>query len=313
MTAHFPSETGAHFLRWPADLRRMAVESVEAFIVDDALSRGAAIAFYSVTALAPVLIIAIWIAGGVFGHAAARDAISDQFQTLMGHGSSRLLLAILEHASMHAESFGATLAGFAALIVTASGVFGEMQGALNLIWKAPTMQMSWRSILTSMLRARAVSLGLVAALGFFLLISLSVSAALVAFGHYLAAHLPAVGLPLLWTLNFVTSFILLALLFAAIYKVLPDIDLRWKDVLAGGLLTAALFELGKFLIGFYIGRTAIADRFGAAGALVVVLLWVYYSAQMFLFGAEFTKIYAKYHGSRRGAAAAREALDGHPT
>lgn len=308
MTAHFPPETRAQIWRWPANVRRLVVESVEAFIADDALSRGAAIAFYSVTALAPVLIIAIWIAGGVFGHAAARDAISYQFQSLMGQGSSKLLLSILEHASMRAESLGATIVGVAALLIAASGVFGEMQGALNLIWKAPTTQMSWRSILTGMLRARAVSLGLVGALGFFLLISLSVSAALLAFGHYLTAHVP-IGLPMLWSLNFVSSFILLALLFAAIYKVLPDVDLHWKDVLAGGLLTAALFELGKFLIGFYIGRTAIADRFGAAGALVVVLLWVYYSAQMFLFGAEFTKVYSKYHGSARGSAAARDALE----
>jgi membrane protein len=298
----------APFLSWPGKVRRLALESVEAFIADDALSRGAAIAFYSVTALAPVLIIAIWIAGSVFGHAAARDAISGQFESLMGPGSSKLLLAILERASMHAESLGATIAGFAALLVAASGVFGEMQGALNLIWKAPTAQMSWRSFLAGMLRARAVSLGLVGALGFFLLVSLSVSAALVAFGHYLNAHV-LIGLPLLWALNFVTSFLLLAVLFTAIYKVLPDVDLRWKDVIAGGLLTTALFELGKFLIGFYIGRTAIADRFGAAGALVVVLLWVYYSAQLFLFGAEFTKIYSKYHGSARGSAAARDALE----
>jgi len=309
VTAHFPTDTratGAWNL--PRNIRRLVVKSVEAFVADDALSRGAAVAFYSVTALAPVLIIAIWIAGSVFGETAARDAISWQFQSLMGHSSSRLLLAVLEHASARAEGLAATVVGIAALLFAASGVFGEMQAALNLIWKAPTVDMSWRSILNSMLRARAVSLGLVAALGFFLLVSLSITAGLVAFGNYLSAHLP-IGMPLLLAFNFAVSFTMLALLFAAIYKVLPDVDLRWKDVIAGGILTAVLFNLGKFLIGFYIGRTAIADKFGAAGALVVVLLWVYYSAQLFLFGAEFTKIYAKYHGSNRGAKAARQALD----
>jgi membrane protein len=128
------------------------------------------------------------------------------------------------------------------------------------------------------------------------------------FGNYLSANLP-VSLPLIWAMNFATSFVLLALLFASIYKVLPDVALSWQDVAVGGVLTAILFDFGKFLIGFYIGRTAIADRFGPAGALVVVLLWVYYSAQLFLFGAEFTKIYSKYHGSSRGVKAAHDALD----
>jgi membrane protein len=308
VTAHFPSETHRPAWTFFTKVRRLVVESVEAFVADDALSRGAAIAFYSVTALAPVLIIAIWIAGSVFGEHAARNAISWQFSTMMGHGSSNLFLAILESASHRADDVVTTLIGVAALLFAASGVFGEMQSALNTIWKVPTIDWSWRSILSSILRARALSLGLVAALGFFLLVSLSVTAGLVAFGNYLSAHMPF-GMPLLWALNSATSFAMLALLFAAIYKVLPDVDLRWKDVLAGGVLTAALFDLGKFLIGFYIGRTAVADRFGAAGALVVVLLWVYYSAQLFLFGAEFTKVYAKYHGSNRGAKAAREALD----
>ncbi len=290
------------------DARRLVVESVEAFIDDDALSRGAAIAFYSVTALAPVLIVAIWIAGSVFGEAAARHAISWQFETLMGHESAKLLLAILESASHRAESVVATIVGLLALLFAASGVFTEMQGALNLIWKAPPVHMSWRSILGNVLRARATSLGLVGSLGFFLLVSLSVTAGLVAFGNYLNAHLP-IGMPLIWALNFATSFGMLALLFSAIYKVLPDVELRWKDVFVGGLLTALLFEIGKFLIGLYIGRTEIAARFGAAGALVVVLFWVYFSAQLFLFGAEFTKIWSKYHGSNRGARAAREATE----
>ncbi|HEY1836401.1 MAG TPA: YihY/virulence factor BrkB family protein [Rhizomicrobium sp.] len=309
MTAHVPIETTpVRGLSRIGKIRRLAFETVEAFVADDALSRGAAIAFYSVTALAPVLIVAIWIAGSVFGRTAARDAISWQFHTLMGGGSSKLLTAILERASMHTDGFWMTLAGIAALLFAASGVFTEMQSALNAIWKAPASDMRIGTILANLLHARVLSLALVAGFGFFLLVSLSVTAGLVAFGNYLSANLP-LGTPLLWALNFATSFLLLAFLFAAIYKVLPDVALSWRDVAAGGILTAILFDFGKFLIGFYIGRTAIADSFGPAGALVVVLLWVYYSAQLFLFGAEFTKIYSKYHGSSRGAKAAREALE----
>lgn len=269
-------------------------ETVDAFIEDDVLSRGAAIAFYSVTALVPVLIIVIWIAGIFFGHSEARDAIAWQFHTLMGAGSAKLLLTMLDSAARQSTSTSAKIVGMATLVIAASGVFGEMQSALNIIWKA----VPERGMVGQLVRARAVSLGLVAALGFFMLVSLAVTAALAALASVIDAQLP-VSWTILFILNAATSFGLLALLFAAIYKVLPDIDLRWSDVLVGGVGAAILFELGKYLIGFYLDHSSLAASYGPAGALVVVLLWIFYSAQLFLFGAEFTKIYTQHFGSNR--------------
>ena len=180
------------------------------------------------------------------------------------------------------------------LVVAASGVFGEMQSALNAFWKVAPRG----TTVSRLIRARAASLGLVAALGFLLLVSLVISAGLSALGSYINAFLPFADF-ILEGLNFLISFVLISVLFAAIYKVLPDKRLAWRDVLVGAVATSLLFTLGKFLIGLYIGSSAIASSYGAAGALILVLLWVYYSAQIFLLGAEFTKVYASHRGSHR--------------
>jgi membrane protein len=272
---------------------KLLVDTTMSFIEDDALSRGAAIAFYAVTSLAPVLLIVIAIAGLVFGHDAAQDAISGQFSTLMGKQAADVLQAVIANASTTSSSIIATLAGIVMLIVTASGVFGEMQAALNTIWKTRSRE----STLSRLIRARITSLGLVGALGFLLMVSLVVSAGLTVFANHLD-RLP-VGTLILSALNFAVSWLLFAVLFGAIYKVLPDRALQWKDVIVGALVTSLLFNLGKSLIGWYIGSSAVASSYGAAGGLIVLLLWVYYSAQIFLFGAEFTKTYAVAHGSRR--------------
>jgi membrane protein len=179
-------------------------------------------------------------------------------------------------------------------LVTASGVFGEMQSALNAIWKAKPKG----TTVSRLIRARAASLGLVVTLGFLLMVSLVVSTALTAFGNYLDAILPF-GKIILTVLNVLVSLLLISCLFAAIYKVLPDRDLQWSDVVVGAVATAILFTIGKSLISWYIGSSAVASSFGAAGALIVLLLWVYYSAQIFLLGAEFTKVYATTRGSMR--------------
>jgi membrane protein len=188
----------------------------------------------------------------------------------------------------------ATIIGIAVLIATASGVFGEMQAALNAIWKANPQT----TTVSRLIRARAVSLGLVGALGFLLIVSLIISAGLTAFGDYLDTVLP-MGKLILPVLNFAVSVLLLAILFGAIYKVLPDRTLQWTDVVTGALITSVLFNVGKSLIAWYIGSSAVASSYGAAGGLIVLLLWVYYSAQIFLLGAEFTKIYANRHGSKQ--------------
>jgi membrane protein len=272
---------------------KLLVDTALSFIEDEALSRGAAIAFYAVTSLAPVLLIVIAIAGLVFGRGAAQDAISGQFNTLMGQQAAEVLQSVIAGASTKSSGIIATIVGIAMLIVTASGVFGEMQAALNTIWKTQSQE----TALSRLIRARIMSLGLVAALGFLLVVSLAVSAGLTAFANYLD-RLP-VGPLILYGLNFFVSWLLFALLFGAIYKVLPDRALQWRDVIVGALLTSLLFNIGKSLIGWYIGSSAIASSYGAAGGLIVLLLWVYYSAQIFLFGAEFTKAYAIAHGSRR--------------
>ncbi|RUX71785.1 YihY/virulence factor BrkB family protein [Mesorhizobium sp. M7A.F.Ca.US.005.03.1.1] len=276
-----------------ADSWHLVRESVVGFIDDNALSHGAAMAFYAATSLAPILLIVVAIAGLVFGHDAAQLALSAQISGLMGPESADLLKTALESASGRLYGTWAAIIGLVTLLVAASGVFGEMQQLLNTIWKIEPQGNS----LSRLVRARAASLGLVAALGFLLLVSLIASAAISALGAFINAHLPF-GTIILSGINGVVSFALIAVMFAAIYKVLPDRTLEWRDVAIGAVGTAALFTLGKSLIGWYIGTSAIASSYGAAGGLLVILLWVYYSSEIFLLGAEFTRAYSVRHGSR---------------
>lgn len=277
-------------------------DSVMSFIDDGALSRGAAIAYYTIFSLAPVLLIVVAIAGLVFGQEAAQGALFGQLRGLMGEQAAGVLQTMLANASNRSSGVWATIIGFGTLLITASGVFGEMQSSLNIIWKAEAP-----AGLSAIVRTRAASLGLVAALGFLLIVSLVVSAGLSALGNWLNSFLPGAEF-LLQALNFLVSFLLLSALFAAIYKVLPDKSLAWRDVMVGAAVTSLLFTVGKTLIGLYIGSSSVASSYGAAGAFVIVLLWIYYSAQIFLLGAEFTKVYAAEHGSEEGAAAAAAAL-----
>jgi membrane protein len=269
-------------------------QAVLSFIDNEALSRGAAIAFYTVTSIAPILLIVVAIAGLVYGREAAQQAITTQLSGLMGQQTAQLLETAVANASDQSSGILATLIGVATLIATASGTFGEIQSALNAIWKAKPEG----TTVSRLIRARAASLGLVVTLGFLLVVSLAASAALTAFGHRLDAVLPF-GKIVMMVLNFVLSFVLISVLFAAVYKVLPDRHLEWRDVIAGAALTSLLFVIGKSLIGWYIGSSAIASTYGAAGSLIVLLLWVYYSAQIFLLGAEFTKVFANRHGSKQ--------------
>jgi|SRR6185437_2577509 len=272
---------------------KLLVETTLSFIDDEALSRGAAIAFYAVTSLAPVLLIVIAIAGLVIGREAAQDAISAQFSGLMGKQAADVLQSAIAGASAKSSGLLATVSGIVMLIAAGSGVFAEMQAALNTIWRSRGREMA----LSRLIRARITSLGFVAALGFLLVVSLVVSAGLTAFSDYLN-RMPF-DMLILSGLNFAVSWLLFALLFGAIYKMLPDRTLQWEDVIVGALMTSLLFNIGKTLIGWYIGSSAVASSYGAAGGLIVLLLWIYYSTQIFLFGAEFTKAYANAHGSKR--------------
>ena len=290
------SSRNPHFedLEMFSEPRKMLKETVLSFIDDEALSRGAAIAFYTVTSIAPVLLIVVAVAGLAFGRDAAQNAISTQLSGLMGQQTADVLQSAVASAAGKSSGILATIIGVATLIATASGVFGEMQSALNAIWKAKPQA----TTVSRLIQARATSLGLVAVLAFLLIVSLAVSAGLTAFGNYLDSIVP-IGKLILPILNFAVSLALLAVLFAAIYKVLPDRRLQWRDVVIGAVVTAVLFTIGKTLIGWYLGSSAVASSYGAAGGLIVLLLWVYYSVQVFLLGAEFTKIYANRHGSKQ--------------
>jgi membrane protein len=214
----------------------------------------------------------------------------------MGKKTAEVLQTAVANAGKTSSGVVATIVGVAVLLITASGVFGEMQAALNAIWKAKPKG----TTVSRLIRARAASLGLVASLGFLLMVSLVVSTGLTALGNYLDSILPF-GKTILTVLNGVVSLILISFLFAAIYKVLPDRQLEWRDVAIGAVVTALLFTIGKALISWYVGSSAVASSYGAAGALIVLLLWVYYSAQIFLLGAEFTKAFAERHGSEQDA------------
>jgi membrane protein len=268
---------------------RLLKTTVTAFIDDEALGRGAAIAFYTVTSIAPVLLIVVAIAGMLFGREAAQNGIIAQLIGLIGEQGAEILQTAVASAQSKTSGKIATVVGVVMVIVTASGVFGEMQTALNVIWKAdPT-----GTPISRLIRARAAGLGLVVSLGFLLMVSLAISAGLSAFGDYLNSVFPS-GRVILTIVNAVASLLLISILFAAIYKVLPDKHIEWRDVIVGAIVTSFLFTAGKSLIGWYIGSSAVASAYGAAGALIVMLLWVYYSAQIFLLGAEFTKAYSDH-------------------
>jgi membrane protein len=256
------------------------------FIADRAMTRGAAIAYYTTFSLAPILLLVIAIAGLVFGEEAVRGAILSQLGGLMGPEGAKALEDLVQSASDTGSGIAATTISIVLLAIAATTVLAELQDALNVIWNAPPLKISgWWSLI----RARLLSLALIGAVAFLLLVSLAVSAALTAFGDY---FLGEEGSTFLEVLNVIVSFLVLTGLFALVYKILPDRRLAWRDVWVGAAVTAALFSIGKFAIGFYLGTTDLASSYGAAGAFILVLVWVYYSAQIFLLGAEFTKVYA---------------------
>jgi membrane protein len=270
-------------------------ETVTAFVEDEAMTRGAAIAFYAVTAIGPVLLLVIALAGLVYGQAAASDAIVGRLRDLMGEQGATLLQTVIKGAASKRTGILAGIVGVVTLLATASGAFSEVQAALNAFWKAKPEGSSFIRLIWT----RVVGLGLVVAMGAILVASFVVSAALAAFGDLVGAWLPAGNL-ILHAANLIVSVALITLMFAVIYKVLPDTKLAWRDVLVGAFVTALLFSVGKYLVGFYIGYSAAGSSYGAAGALIVVLLWIYYSSEIFLLGAELTKAYAIRYGSRRG-------------
>lgn len=280
------------------------------YMADDCLSRGAAIAYYTVFSLAPVLVIIIAIAGLVFGEEAARGALVNEIGGLMGKQGATAIQSMIAGASSHHSGFLATGLGLVTLMITASGVFSEMQSALNIVWKAAPHT----GAVTHLVQVRLMSLGLVMALGFLLVVSLVVSTALSALDAWFGGLMPGWHL-LMRGVNLLVSFVMIGVLFGSIYKALPDKKIAWGDVAVGAAATTVLFSIGKYLIGLYLGESSAASTFGAASTLAVVLLWIYYSSQIFLFGAEFTRAYAETHGTHAPAPIAPgvpSAPTGHP-
>ena len=262
--------------------------------IDQGLSRmGAALAFYTLCAIAPLFIIVLAIAGLWFGEAAARRELFSQVSGLVGSEGGDAIQALISAANRPKTGAWATVIAVVTLFVGATGVFVQLQDALNSIWgvrRAPGRGVR------NFIKDRLLSFALIVGIGFLLLVSLVLSAGLSALGKYMGGLLPVQET--LWQgINFVVSFGVITLLFAMIFKLLPDVKIAWRDVWIGAMLTALLFNLGKFLLGLYLGRSSVTSAYGAAGSLVIVLLWVYYSAQILFFGAKFTQLYASQYSS----------------
>jgi len=265
-----------------------------AWLADNAPRLGAALAFYTLFSLAPVLIVAVSVAGFVFGKKAAQGEIVLQFQGLMGTQGATAIEAILQSTNRPALGGVATTLGLLAILVGASGAFNELQDALNTIWKVDSRTKSFWTVIS---RQRLFSLGLVVATGFLLLTSLLVTAALSSGERFVSNLLPISGI-LLESINFVFSFGVITILFALILKFIPDTSIAWREVMMGATVTSLLFAVGKVIIGLYLGHSALISAYGAAASLVIFLIWIYYSAQILLFGAELTHVYALKYGSR---------------
>jgi len=275
---------------WP-----LVKEATKAWSDDYAPSMGAALSYYTLFSIAPLLLIVIAVAGWFFGDAAVRGEIVAALQDLMGEEGAKAVEGLLASVSKPKEGVIATVVGMFVLVIGATSVFGELQNNLDRIWRAPaprTVRGWWW-----LLRSRLLSFGMILGIAFLLMVSLVLDAVLQSVGRMWGTG-PWQAFAQL--LNTIVSLGLATTVFAMIYKLMPRARIAWRDVWVGAAVTAVLFTIGKFLIGLYIGRSAVASSFGAAGSLVVVMIWVYYSAQIFLLGAEFTWVYAHMQGSRRG-------------
>jgi membrane protein len=281
------------------EIPALVADTFRAWREDRAERLAAALSYYTLFSLAPLLIVAVAIAGLVFGEEAARGQIANQFRQMLGSQAAGAVQAMIANAYQPTAGIIATVIGVVTLLIGAAGVFGQIQDAFNTIWHVEPKKSSgiWATI-----RSRFLSFTMVLGVGFVLMVSLVLSAALSAASAYLGDRLP--GSDLLWrALEIGSSVLVVTLLFAMLFKFLPDTEVQWRDVWVGALSTAALFSVGKFLIGLYLGQSSVASTYGAAGSLVVLLLWVYYAAQILFFGAALTRVYAQKYGSRSPAVA----------
>ena len=266
---------------WP-----MLRQTFSAWNEHEAPRLGAALAFYTILSLAPLVILVIAIVALIFGHSIAQDQLLGQVDSMIGHRGSEAVKEMIEHAQEPASGTFASIIGVITLVFGASGVFGELRSALNKMWDVRIGSGGgvWETI-----QQRFFSFGMVLAVGFLLLVSLVITSALAVLGKFFGGFLPMPEV-VLSTINFVVSLAGTAVLFALIFRYVPGTKIAWRAVWIGATVTALLFTIGKFLIGLYLGKAAVGSAYGAAGSLIVVIVWVYYSAMIFLFGAEFTHV-----------------------
>ena len=278
---------------WLVRLKFVLIESLSSWVDHRASSKGAALAFYTLFSMTPILVLAIVFAGYVFGVEAAQGEIVAQIQGLVGPNGAQVIQALLASARDPDSGRVATLFACVLLLVGATSVFAELKDSLDEMWGIDKPSQSAFSVL---LRTRLLSFGMVLVLAFLLLVSLVISATLNLLEHHAYGILGS-SAAVLSTISSFIAFGVIACMFAVIYKTLPDAPLSWRDVWIGAVFTAGLFSLGKYAIGLYLGNSGVASSFGAAGSLIALLLWVYYSAQIFFLGAEFTRHYALWFGS----------------
>jgi membrane protein len=281
--------------RW-ADIHRLLSESFAEWNKHNAPRLGASLSFYTLLSLAPLLLILSSAASIAFGYKAAVEGVIRQVYALGGAEAARAAEALLSSPRNTAHGVMATVFGLATLWLGASGVLVELRDALNFIWDVPTPNLSGMKMLVRTVKDRLFSFALILAVGFLLVVSLALSAWIAALGEYSAWILPANEV-LLHTINFIVFFVVTTGLFAAIYKFVPSAPIEWREVILGGAVTSALFSLGKLVLGIYLGKTTFASAYGAAASIVALIVWVYYSAQIFFLGAEFTKAFANHYGS----------------
>ena len=281
----------------PKSLWKLLKTIVIKWLDDDPFQSAAALSYYTLFSLAPLLIISIAVAGFVFGHEAAHNQIVMTIQGLVGRESAEAVQAMIQSASNRPESgMLSSLIGGIVLLFGAGGVVGQLQTSLNAIWGVKAQSDSG---VHEFIRRRFISFAMVLAVGFLLLVSLAISALISGVAQFMGGLIGEAAL-IAHVLDILLSFGFITLLFATIYKLLPDVEIQWNDVLIGAAMTSILFTIGKSLIGFYLGSSAITSIYGAAGSIITVLLWVYYSALIFLLGAEFTQVYAGMYGSGFG-------------
>ena len=282
--------------RW-CDLKALLLESFEEWNRHKGPRLGASLAFYTLLSLTPLLLVVVSIAGLAFGRQAAQSQLIWQIQDLAGAQGAKAIQALLEGAHNITHGILATVLGIVTLLFGASGVLVELRDALNTVWEIPPRQRSGLQSILQVIKERLFSFALVLAIGFLLLVSLVLNAWIAALGAFAARLLPA-SETILQVGSTLFSFVVITGLFCAIYRIMPDARIEWRDVVLGAAVTSVLFTVGKLLIGLYLGKASFASTYGAAASIVVFIVWVYYSAQIFFLGAEFTKVFANRYGSQ---------------